>query len=391
LGFQTDCTTTGESRERFHGSIPPPIYETSLFTFPTYDEFREASSGDLTGDGDTWIYSRVGNPTVRVLERKLALLERGDDARVFSSGMAAITAAVLSAARGGGHVVAVRSIYSNAHRLLAEYLPTLGIETSFADFTEVDEVAAAIRPDSRALYLESPGNPAMHLIDLPAIVDLARDRGLTTIVDNTMATPYNQRPLEMGVDLCVHSATKYLSGHSDVVAGAVIGGANALQSLAANEVRDLGSALAPFESWLVLRGVRSLGVRMKAHNESGMRVAQWLEEHPRVLRVLYPGLPSHPQYALAMRQMTGFSGMLSIVVPGGLAGAARVVDRLTLFGIGVSWGGFESLALPIDPASTAFAADLEIVPGMIRLSIGLEDVDDLLADLDQALEGAAHD
>jgi cystathionine beta-lyase/cystathionine gamma-synthase len=308
--------------------------------------------------------------------------------------MAAITAAILSAARAGDHVLAVRSIYSNSYRLLHGYLPSLGVDTTFADFTSLPAVEQAIRPNTKVLYLESPGNPAMHIVDIPAMVDLARRHNLTTIIDNSLATPYNQRPLELGVDLVAHTASKYLSGHSDVVAGALVGGAARLRAITAAELRDLGGIIGPFEAWLILRGLRTLGLRMKAHNEAGLEVACRLENHPEVERVLYPGLPSHPQCELARQQMSGFSGLVSLVVRGGTERAVRVVDRLRLFGIGVSWGGFESLALPIAPDPAApreMTEDLGIVPGFIRLSIGLEDTADLIADLDQALEESRHD
>lgn len=391
VGFQTDCASTGEDHGNYHGSIPPPIYESSLFTFPTYAGFRAAQEQAPEREEDSWLYSRIGNPTTRVLERKLALLEGGDDCRVFASGMAAITAALLSSARSGDHVLAVRSIYSNAHRLIDRYLPTLGIETAFADFTDLDAVERAVQPNTRVLYLESPGNPAMQLIDLEAVAAMARRLQLTTIIDATMATPYNQRPLALGIDLVVHSASKYLSGHSDVIAGAVIGDAGRLARLAADELRDLGGALPPFEAWLVLRGVRTLGLRMQAHNNSAQRIAGWLEGHEAVERVFYPGLASHPQHDLARRQMSGYSGMVSLVVRGGAAAAEQFVNTLTLFGIAVSWGGFESLALPIEGEPWPWAADLGIVPGFVRLSIGLEDTSDLIADLDSALRKVNHD
>jgi cystathionine beta-lyase len=390
VGFQTDCTSTGEDRSEFHGSIAPPIYESSLFAHETFESFARANAAATVGE-EGWIYSRVRNPTAHVLERKLALLEGGEAARVFASGMGAITAGVLHAVRGGDHVVAVRSIYANAYRLLADYLPTLGIETTFVDCTDVAAVEAAIRPSTRLLYLESPGNPGMHVLDLHALSALARERRITTLIDNSMATPYNQRPLDLGIDFVVHSMSKYLSGHSDVVAGAIVGPAERIKQITANEMRDLGGALPPFESWLVLRGIRTLGLRMKAHNEAALVVARWLEARPEVKRVLYPGLPSHPQHELAARQMRGFSGMLSVVVHGGMEAAVQFVDRLRLFGIAVSWGGFESLALPIDPAHTAFAEQVGVVPGFVRVSIGLEDVDDLLCDLEQGLEGIRHD
>lgn len=325
---------------------------------------------------------------MQVLERKLALLEHAEEARVLASGMAAITAAVMSVAKAGDHVVAVRSIYSNAHRLLHGYLPQFDIQTSFVDCTDLEVVERAIRPNSRLLYLESPGNPAMHVVDLAGAVSLARRYGLVTVIDNTMATPFNQRPVEMGIDMVVHSASKYLSGHSDVVAGVIAGSAERMRKISGLEIRDMGGVVGPFEAWLILRGMRTLGLRMKAHNEAGMQIARWLERRPEVEHVHYPGLASHPQHDLACRQMSGFGGLLSIVVQGGMGGARRFVDALELFGIGVSWGGFESLVLPMDPDATVdpeIARQIGIVPGFVRVSVGLEDVQDLIADLERGL------
>ncbi len=393
MGFQTDCTTTGEDRERFLGSVPPPIFESSLFTFPTYETFQRAVAASPV-EAERPYYTRGRNPTVEVLERKLALLERGEAARVFASGMAAIAASILSAAHAGDHVIAVRSIYNNSYTLLSRYLPRFGIETTFVDCTDLANVERAIRPNTRALYLESPGNPAMHLVDIAAAAELARAHNLTSIFDNSLATPYNQRPLEHGIDIVVHTATKYLSGHSDVVAGALIGNAERITNIARDEVRELGGIIGPFEAWLVLRGIRTLGLRMQAHNEAGMRIASWIETRPEVLRVNYAGLPSHPQRELARRQMCGFGGLLSIVLRGGLTRAVRFVDALQMFGIAVSWGGFESLALPINPDPAMpreLTEDLGIVPGMVRLSIGLEDIEDLMADLEQGFRRAYDD
>jgi methionine-gamma-lyase len=393
VGFQTDCTVTGEDRQRFHGSIPPPIYESSLFVSPTYQAFQDATSPQASLPPDRYVYTRRRNPTVEILERKIAILEGAEDARAFASGMAAITASILHAAGAGDHVVAVRAIYGNAYRLLEGYLPRLGIETSFADFTDLRAVEAAIVPNTRVLYLESPGNPTMDLVDMDGVSRLAQKRNLVTILDNSLASPYNQRPLRHGIDLVVHSASKYLGGHSDVVAGVVAGSIARLKSIGDREFHDLGGIMGPFEAWLVLRGIRTLGLRMRAHNEAAMAIATWLEQRPEVCRVFYAGLPSHPQRELAHRQMCGFGGMVSLVLDGGMERAIRFVDALELFGIGVSWGGFESLALPIDPNSILSAeinAALGIVPGFVRLSIGIEDVGDLLTDLESALEASTN-
>lgn len=391
MGFQTNCTVTGENRETYQGAAAPPICSASTFAFDSYEAFSTAFGPAMEGYGDAPVYTRGNNPTVQVLERKVALLEGADEARAFGSGMAAIAAAVLSAAKSGDHVVAVQSVYANAFRLLNGYLPKLGISTTFADFSDLQTVQDAITDRTRVLYLESPGNPAMDIVDLPEVAALAREHGLLTIIDNTMATPFNQRPIELGIDMVVHSATKYLAGHGDVVAGIVAGSSDRMRGISGNETRDLGGIIGPFEAWLVLRGIRTLGLRMRAHNEAGMHVACQLVEHPRVQRVLYPGLPSHPQYDLAQRQMRGFGGLLSVVLEGGMEAAIRFADNLRLFGIAVSWGGFESLVLPINPEMTHspdICRRLGIVPGMVRLSVGLEDVEDLQDDLCEALRAA---
>jgi methionine-gamma-lyase len=384
MGFQTDCIATGEERERFHGSVSPPIYAASLFTFSSYDEFIAAMREEVP---DRYVYTRGLNPTVRVLEEKVAVLEQAEAAKFFGSGMAAIAAVVMNVVHAGDHIVATNSIYNHTYKLLAEYLPQFDVMTTFVDITDIEQVEAAIRPNTRLLYLESPGNPTMQLADLQATVDLAQRYGLVTAMDNSMATPFNQQPLTYGVDLVVHSATKYLGGHSDVVAGVVAGSRTWIDRLRTREHADLGGIIGPFEAWLVLRGIRTLGLRMKAHNAHALQLAQWLEQQPGVRRVHYPYLPSHPQYQLACRQMAGGSGIIGVVLDGGLEAARCFVNNLRLFSVAVSWGGFESLALPM--WNSAMPEDMRrmigLDEGFVRLSIGLEDVEDLQEDLARAL------
>lgn len=384
MGFQTDCTTTGEDRARFYGAVAPPVFAASLFTFPSYDAFVAGAAGTVP---DHYVYSRGFNPTVEVLEEKLALLERAEAAKFFGSGMAAISAVIMNVAKAGDHVVAVSSIYNHSYKLLADYLPQFGVETTFVDITSLDRVEAAIRPNTRLLYLESPGNPTMQIVDLKAIVALQRRHQLVTAIDNSLATPYNQRPIEAGIDLVVHSATKYLSGHSDVVAGAVVGSRAWIDRIRVQEHADIGGIIGPFEAWLVLRGMRTLGLRMQAHNAAACGLAVWLERQNAVLRVHYPFLPSHPQYRLARQQMCGGSGMIGVVLAGGMAATQRFIDGLRLFSVAVSWGGFESLALPMWESGMpeAMRREIGLDEGFVRLSIGLEDVEDLQADLEQSL------
>lgn len=384
MGFNTECAFSGEDREGYHGSVAPPIYGSSLFTAPSMQEFE---AGFLPGSTERYIYTRGRNPTVCVLEEKLALLERTDGCKFFASGMAAIAAVVMECARAGDHVVAGLSLYNHTYKLLAEYLPRYEITTTFVDITDVDAIEAAMRPSTRLLYLESPANPTMQIVDVDAAVSLANAHGIATAMDNSLATPFNSRPAERGVDYVLHSATKYLSGHSDVVAGAVCASSDMIAALLSRQHADLGGIIGPFEAWLVLRGIRTLGIRMPVHNQVAESLAAWLEGQPGVKRVYYPTLDSHPQVELARRQMAGGSGLIGVVPDGGMDAARRFVDALRIFAIAVSWGGFESLALPMwnSAMREEHRRTIGLEEGFVRLSIGLEDEEDLQGDLAQAL------
>lgn len=385
MGFLTDCVSTGENRRSYHGSVSPPIYESSLFTAPSIAEFERAVTGDVD---DAFVYTRGSNPTIRVLEEKLALLEKTETAKFFASGMAAIAAVTMEAAAGGGHIIASRSLYNHAYKLMAEFLPSYGIDTSFVDATNLSSIEAAIRTTTKLLYLESPANPTMHLTDISACVLLAHRHGLLTAIDNSLATPFNQQPATMGIDYVIHSATKYLGGHSDVVAGAVAGSHARIKPLMTRQHADLGGILGPFEGWLILRGMRTLGIRMQTHNANALQLARHLEKLDGIRRVNYPLLESHPQIELARSQLRGGSGMISLVIEGTEESARRFVDHLRLFGIGVSWGGFESLALPLWKGSAmpeSQRREIGLMESLVRLSIGLEDVEDLREDIEESL------
>jgi cystathionine beta-lyase len=381
-GFETLCAHGGDEPGRHLGAPVPPIYQNSLFTSPDTETFLQRGERHP----GVYDYTRVANPTTDVLEAKLAALERTEAARCFGSGMAAVAAAILHGVRSGDHLIAVETVYGPTRAFLTDYLPRFQVGVTFVPGTDPQQFADALRPETRLIYLESPSSLVFEMQDLAAVASLARDRGIVTVIDNSWASPYFQNPLLLGIDLVLHSATKYLGGHSDVVAGVVLGPRERMQALTAQEGRLLGGILDPFAAWLLLRGVRTLPLRMERHQQTGLAVARFLEEHPRVARVYYPGLPSHPQYELSRRQMRGCSGLLSFALkePGPEA-VARVVDRLHYFGIGVSWGGFESLAIPIP-----LPAESGSEPGVgIRVSVGLETVGDLLADLDQALSSTA--
>lgn len=376
---RTIVTHLGEDPGRYQGAVTPPIYETSTFAFPSFDALQAAYAGDES----RYRYSRRTNPTVEIVETKLAALEGGDACACFGSGMAAVSAALLALLRAGDHVVAVQNLYSDTYQWLEKWAPRFEITHAYVTGTSADEIAEALRPETRLVYLESPTSLLFELQDIRGITALCRERGIPTIMDNSWATPYFQQPLAFGVDLSVHSATKYLGGHSDILGGAVIGRADLISRVRGMERALLGGILAPFEGWLLLRGLRTLPLRMEAHQAAALEVARHLDRHPRVRRVNHPGLPSHPHHALARAQMTGTSGLFSIELDTDAGGVRRFSDALRMILLGVSWGGHESLAFPV---ASGDAAHRKALPAsLVRLSIGLEDPVDLIEDLDRAL------
>lgn len=378
-----ETTLAHDSEVDGSGSVVPPIHQTSLFTFDSYEEMLEA----VRGERDHYIYSRGLNPTVRAFEKKVAQLEGAEDSRAFGSGMAAISAAVLSQVRAGDRVVCIRNVYPDAYKLFTQWLPRFGVKTEFVDGGDVDAVVAKLE-GARVLYLENPSSLVFGLQDVAALAAAAKARGVTTILDNSWATPLYQRPLEHGVDLVVHSASKYLSGHSDVVAGIVLGPAATIAAITDRELTILGAKLSPSEAWLLLRGLRTLAVRLERHGRSARQVAEVLRRHPAVAAVHFPELPTHPHHALFTRDFSGSSGLLSFE----LADEAAVrpfVNGLELFRLGVSWGGHESLVYPaaIGHAArgpTSAIRDFGVPKRLIRLHVGLEHPDDLVEDLEKA-------
>lgn len=392
LALETELSHLGEDRAAVYGAVVPPIFQTSLFTFDSWEAIDRAFEHRT----EAFIYSRGQNPTVRVAEEKIARLAGGEKARLFASGMAAISAAVLSVLGPGDHVVTLDNIYGPARNLLGSYLPEkMGIETVFVGGEDPGEVAAALTPRTRLLYLESPTSVVFALQDLAALGEIARSRGITTIIDNTWATPIFQRPLALGIDLEVHSCSKYLGGHSDLVAGVVIGSAAHLERLTVREFELLGAKMAPWEAWLLTRSLRTLPMRMARHQASALMVAHFLESHRAVGKVRYPGLASHSQRDLVRRQMSGTSGLLSFeLATTDLAEIRSFVDALRIFQIGVSWGGHESLVYApaisyLKEHSPEAFARMGIALGDIRLSVGLEEPADLIADLEHGFSRLA--
>lgn len=367
----------GQAPEPVTGAVMPPIFQTSTYVQPRL--------GEHTG----YEYARVQNPTREALERNVAALEEGTHGLAFASGMAAIECILTTTCSAGDHVVCEENVYGGTMRLMIRVLSRLGIEFDFVDSRDPAAVRAALRPRTRLIFLETPSNPLMRLADLTDASTIAREAGVLLCVDNTFATPVNQRPLGLGADVVVHSATKYLNGHSDVVGGVLALRDDTLAGELAFVRKCSGGVAGPMDAWLVLRGIKTLHVRMKAHNANGLAVARFLEGHRKVERVHYPGLPSHPQYELAARQMSGFTGMISVDMQSP-ARARALVEGTRLFALAESLGGVESLiSVPALMTHASVPEDrrlrMGVTEGLVRLSVGIEDLDDLLEDLDQAL------
>jgi cystathionine beta-lyase len=390
-GFDTICAHWGEDRTLWQGAVIPPIYQNSLFTFPSTTARRQPTLDAVEPgvDPGPYIYTRVNNPTTSIAESKIAALEHADQARCFGSGMAAISAAILACVKSGDHVIAPDTVYGPTRQFLASYLTRFNVTASFVDSRSVESFREAVQPNTTLIYLESPSSMVMHQQDLAGVVALAREIGAASICDNSWASPYFQNPIDFGVDLVVHSATKYLGGHSDIVAGVVAGSKSRMERIAGDEGQLLGGILDPFASWLMIRGLRTLSIRMERHYKSASEIARRLHAHPLVERVFYPGVAGDPQAELTQKQLKGSSGLMSFALKANEeAPHRRVIDSLKYYGLGCSWGGFESLAI-VGCVPAAAGGD----PGngrrwIIRIHIGLEDVEDLWCDLETAMQGA---
>ena len=379
LGLNTLLAHYGEDRKD-QGAVVAPIYQTSLFVFDTIDDFVSGIEGNP--QGPPFHYSRIGNPSVDLAERKIARLEGTDACKLFGNGQAAITAAIMSCTAAGAHVVAVGTCYGPTRLLLHEYLARFGVTVTFVSGINSDDVIDAIRPETTLVYLESPSSLLFWLQDIEKIANHCRSKGVTTAIDNTYCTPVFSNPASMGIDIVLHSGTKYMGGHSDLCAGAVCTTQERIDRLSRLEVNLLGSILAPFPAWLLTRGLRTLAIRMERHQKTGNAVAGWLEKQPQVERLTHVGLPSYPQRDLFHKQMRG-SASLFMFEPK-VQDKDRIikfVEALKLFQIGVSWGGFESLVVPIQIKPDEWSEPRWIV----RLFCGLEDPEDLIADLKDAL------
>lgn len=366
-------------------AIAPPIHQTSTFRAGSAADFAEMA----TQPRHARYYTRYGNPTLARVEKVIAELEGAESALVTGSGMGAITTTILALVQSGDHIIAQRNHYMGTTKLLTEILPRFGVTATLVDQTDVGAFATALRPETKLILVETPSNPTMQLTDLQAIAALARPRSILTFCDNTFASPYNQRPLAHGIDLVMHSATKYLGGHHDLSAG-VVAGAQALLEKIWNAHMVVGAVLGPIDGWLLLRGLRTFAVRVKQQNQTALTIAQFLESHPAIEQVYYPGLRSHPQHALARGQMTGFGGVLSFAVKGGYRATQRFISALKLPTQAVSLGGYESLVVHAAAMWEGTLGETGLIeagiqPNLVRFSVGLEDEADLRRDLQQAL------
>ena len=388
IGFNSMLIHGGDFNDPL-GSATVPIYQTSTFKFDS----AEHGAACFAGDSDGYIYTRIGNPTIHALETLLADLEKGCGGIATSSGMGAVNTVYGAMLSQGDHVVSSAAVYGPSRVVLETYYKKFGIEATFVNTADVEEVRKAIRPETRLLYIETPSNPTMDITDLKACCALAHQHGIPVAVDNTFCSPYLQRPLEMGADIVLHSLTKFINGHADIVGGVVIAKDEALYKKLRSVMVTLGFNMDPHQAYLVIRGVKTLSIRIDRAQESAMKIATYLENHPKVDWVKYPGLASHPQHELAKVQMDGFGSMISFELKGGIEAGRKLMNSVEMAILAVSLGGVETLIQhPASMTHSKVSAEGKekagITDGLVRYSVGIEDVSDLIADLDQALEKA---
>lgn len=380
---ETAAVRGASEMQKKNGPVAPEIYQTSTFEVADNEEQIRVTTTDR-------YYTRWGNPTITLAEQTVAALEGTEAALVFASGMGAITTTILSLLKAGDHIVAQRDLYGGVTKFFSEWLPKLGIETTLVDTTEYEQHARAIRPNTKLLYLESPTNPALRIVDMKKMAALARQQRLISMIDSTFGTPINQHPAEYGIDLVMHSGTKYLSGHADLTCGVISGRRDLIEQVGETR-KTLGNCMDPHAAWLLIRGLKTLAVRVARQNENALRVAEFLEQHAKVRRVHYPFLKSHPQYAIVRQQMSGGSGMVTFEVDGSGEDARRVSEAMKLFTLATSLGGVESLvSIPVLTSHAMISAEqraqMGVTEQMVRLSVGIESVEDQIEDLERALE-----
>ena len=387
--FATLCVHGSGGVDPMTGAVSIPIYQSSTFAFHNAREGAQIFAGEQDG----YVYTRLGNPTQAALEREIAFLENGEAGLAFASGMAAISGVIFSLCREGSNIVASNTLYGGTHQLFMETLPKYGIEVREVDGSDLTTFETSIDQNTCGIYIETPANPTLTIIDINGCAKISRKHKIPLMVDNTFPTPYFQRPLELGADIVIHSATKYIGGHGDTVAGVVIGKKKYIDELRGTVLRDIGGIISPLNAWLLVRGLKTLAIRMERHQENAFEIAKYLTFHPKIERVWYPGLTTHPQHELAKKQMTGFGGIVSCEVKGGRKAGEKFMNNVQIFTLAVSLGDVDSLIEhPASMTHSTYSADelkkINISEGFVRLSVGIEDSHDLIEDLSQALRRA---
>lgn len=385
-GYNTQIVHAGNVLDPNTGALSTPIYQTSTFVFQNAEQGASRFAGEEPG----YIYTRLGNPTQTQVEDKIAVLECAEAALATASGIGAIAAAMWTILSSGDHIVASNAIYGCTFALLNEQMKKFNIEATFVDSTNPENIREAMRPNTKIVYIETPSNPTLTLTDIRAAADIAHNGNAVLMVDNTFMSPYGQRPIELGADIVVHSATKFINGHGDVIAGFVAGKKDYIDKVRFEGVKDItGACISPFNAWLIIRGLKTLGVRVERHCENAMKIAKHLEKHPMIEKVFYPGLESHPQYELAKSQMDTFGAVISFEIKGGVEAGRQVMNNVKLCSLAVSLGDVETLiehpaSMTHSPIPAEERLAFGITDGLIRLSVGLEDPEDVIEDLEQA-------
>ena len=385
--IETQAIHSGRINDERFGSLATPLYQTSTFIF------KDAQQGAnrFAGDEEGYIYTRLGNPTTRQLEMRVAVMENMEDAAATATGMGAVSGALLANLQCGDHIIASKAIYGCSYALISHMLTKFGIEVSFVDMTTPENIEKEIKENTKVIFFETPINPNLVVLDIEKIADIAKKHEILSIVDNTFLTPVLQQPGKFGIDIVVHSATKYLNGHGDVVAGIICGSSEHIMNIKMTVLKDIGATMSPHDAWLILRGIKTLPIRIERHCSNAQKIAEFLEQHESVSHVFYPGLKSHPGYKFIGKQMKAAGGVIAFEIKSDLAGGSDFINRMNLFSIAVSLGDAESLiqhpaSMTHSPYSQEERLEAGISDTLIRISVGLENVEDLLADLAQSLD-----
>lgn len=386
LGFSTRAIHAGYSAKENYGALNPPIYQTSTFVFNDVEEGRARFAGEQEG----YIYTRLGSPTVKLLEERVAVLEGADSGVAFASGMGAVSAVILGLLKSGDHIIATDALYGGTYSFFELIKEKFNIDYTLVDMTNPDDIRDHIRSNTKMIYIETPVNPTMKLVDLEKAAVIAKEIDAVSVVDNTFMSPYLQQPIKFGIDIVLHSATKFIGGHGDVIAGIVVGSKEMMQTIKMKSLKSYGSVISPFDAWLLLRGLKTLTVRLDRQSENAHLIAEFLENHPKVDKVFYPGLKSFPQYALVQKQMKAPGGLLSFELKGGLQAGIDLLNNVQICQLAVSLGDVDTLiqhpaSMTHSPIPVEERLKMGITDGLVRLSVGLEDPDDLIMDLERAL------